>query len=331
MTLPGDPLIRRAMQTPVRVEPGASSFFSRPTNELDPAIMGNGKVLSGVRIWILGTLHTFWNRQGYQASHRWSTVWLAGSGITYQWSAGREMGGAPGDLDVLIGVDFPSFFANNPTWAGTPEVDMANVFNDQFRQSLDPLTAATTINGTTYEVTFYVNPAAADIRNIHPYAAYNLNTESWTVPPPHLPADWDPRRVFGDSWFEQWHRESGEARSIYSRYRNQLMELRSTGSPADVASIGAAMHHTLKEAHDWWESVHGERHKAFAPGGNGYADYYNARWQAHKKDGSIGVVHQLDAIWNEGHKDLAIQCYGDVIPDAQHATAMAAAAVRMGG
>jgi hypothetical protein len=42
-------------------------------------------------------------------------VWLAGSAVSYQWSAARE----PGDLDVLIGVDYIQFRKAHPEYKRT--------------------------------------------------------------------------------------------------------------------------------------------------------------------------------------------------------------------
>src|SRR5881227_3059425 len=91
-------LARAAAAGPVDLTEGQSGYFSAPSNVLDPRLFDGDEIRHEVRVWIINTLYDYW-RQHYRLPIAWSTVWLAGSGISYQWQAAR----GNGDLDVLIG------------------------------------------------------------------------------------------------------------------------------------------------------------------------------------------------------------------------------------
>lgn len=316
-----DALARRAVGERFGVAPGASSFFAHPAARLDPALMDGEHLRPEVRNWIRQTLYGFWASR-YHAVEHWHTIWIAGSGITYQWDAARSVG-EPGDLDVLIGVDFPKFFAANARWRGTPETDMAEAFNDEFRGDLDRRTARQDINGTTYEVTWYVNPNSTDIRTIHPYAAYDVTHDVWTVRPPALPADWDPTRELPSEWFDQFAREAEQAKHITTHATMLATAFGMAGNEGLRRNLAVQLHHEVQMGATLFDSIHGDRHQAFGPGGEGYADYWNVRWQAHKRDGSVAALHQLKDLWTAAHQDITEACSPGGIPDAQHALRLA--------
>lgn len=306
---------------------GSSGYFSKPTADLDPRLFpsGSDRLYPEVRRLILHLLYTFWERK-YHHPQWWSTAWIAGSGITHQWSGGRAVGNSPGDLDVLIGVDFPAFFKTNPQWQGTPDVAMGEYFNAEFREGLWPRTAALTLpaGGAPFEITFYVNPNSADIRNINPYAAYNLTDDTWTVRPIELPEDWDPRTKFPDSWWRQIHAEHSRAKEIVGRFGELKEHLRvltpGTGSYINAAT---ALHEAVRQGREMFDSIHGERHQAFGPDGAGYMDYYNFRWQAGKYLGHVQALHALAKLHAETHRDVTSACYAGADLDHDHALMLA--------
>jgi hypothetical protein len=310
-------LARRAVGQRYGIEPGASSFFAKPTGDFDPSIIDNssGSVRPDVREWLLSRLYGFWAAR-YHAPRHWSTVWIAGSGLTHQWSASRSVG-EPGDLDVLIGVDFPRFYAANPRFRQIPEEALAERFNDEFRAGLDVETAAT--NG----ITFYVNPGATDIRTIRPYAAFDLTHNAWTVRPPEIGSDWDPRTSLPPDWFASFGRETETARGIVGEVNRHIGELRPLrpGTP-DFVNSATLLHDAVRRGAGLFDAIHTDRHKAFGPEGSGYADFYNVRWQAHKENGTVAVLHRLKDLWVASHRDVTERCGGPIL-DARHALTLA--------
>lgn len=318
-----DNLVARALGAAVPEQlTGASSYFAKPTAESDPNLIIGDEVRGDVRRWVLGTLYAYWGRH-YRSAQDWSTVWIAGSALTKQWSASRSVG-QPGDLDILIGVDWPEFHRHNPDYAGIGQAEMATRFNDEFRADLSPTTAAHPLGQQLYEVTWYVNPNSTDIRDIHPYAAFNLNENTWTVRPPELPADWDPRTAYGAGWWDTIRGETAQAQHILRAYRESRARLRllGPGSPGQI-NEATRLHEAVQSGAALFSSIHTDRHKAFGVGGAGYHDYFNFRWQAHKEAGTVSALHQLADIDADAHKDLAATCYNGEILDPDHALTLA--------
>ena len=135
---------------------GDTSYFSTPETGLDPNLFLGTKLRPWVRNGILRILFDYLAVR-YTAPERWATAWLAGSGVSYQWSASRE----PGDLDCLVGVDYVSFRRSNLEYAGLSDREIASTFNEDFNADLMPKTKM----WHGYELTFYVNPQT-NIRDI---------------------------------------------------------------------------------------------------------------------------------------------------------------------
>lgn len=304
---------------PVSPNAGESGYFSSPEDNLDPRLFDGDHIKPDVRNWILNTLYTFWGDR-YHRPKTWSTAWIAGSGISYQWAAGR----GNGDLDVLIGVDYDAFFAANPKFAGLDETDLAAIFNKELHDGLWPSTANTTINGGTFEVTFYVNPNSTDIRNINPYAAYNLSADEWTVRPPTGEA-------FNHSpeFYKHAEAEAQQARGIVDQYNNLSGQIKAMnpGSPGWHNAMRQA-ELLVSQASTMYDSIHLGRKQAFSPGGSGYGDYYNFRWQYHKKQGTAQALHGVAAAHKAAHEEYSATVYGGPIDAADVALRRAVMYVR---
>jgi hypothetical protein len=315
-----DFLVQRAVSSEVpRIRAGASSYFTKPTKELDPALFGpDNKLHQHVREWLLSTISGYWSTR-FHVGVRWATVWLAGSGITYQWSAARS----PGDLDVLIGVDFDSFRRTNPNYSGFSDSDIGALMNEAMKTELWPLTAATHFGTAVYEVTWYVNPNSADIKFIHPYAAYNVTDDEWTVHPPHLGPDWNPEADLPQEWWGQVNREQAQATDLLKEYTNQL-RLAKRGGAAERTNAAVALHHIVQTGASMFHDIHDSRRNAFAPTGKGYRDYYNFRWQAHKRSGVVPALHALAALHAETRNAQESALYGHPLIDSDTALRTAA-------
>ena len=270
---------------------GASAYFSAPEPDLDPALFTGTILKEDVRAWIIAQLLAFWDHEGITAGP-WLHAWLAGSGVSHQWSADR----GNGDLDVLLGIDYDVFIAANPGLKAGNRADLAAVVNEQMRAHLWPLTAAAELGGKKYEVTYYWNPeVSGDITIARPYAAWNLETSTWDVPPLQAPTVTE----FPRQWHEQAAADAARARQVYTDYSGYLAD--ASRLPASNPRFAASMRgldRTTAELRLIWETLHEGRRSAFSAPGQGYGDWHNFRWQAAKANGTVdllrGVIREAD-------------------------------------
>lgn len=290
---------------PVSPTAGESGYFSAPAQTLDPSLFNGETIRPDVRAWILDTLYAFWDTK-YVGAREWSKVWIAGSGVSYQWAAAR----GNGDLDILIGVDFSLFWQANPKFNALSDRDMGEVFNQEFHAELWPKTAQQDINGRTFEVTFYVNPNSRDIRDIHPYAAYNLTSDEWTVRPPSGKDFEHPQE-----YYQSAQREAAEAHLLVDRYNQAVSRVGAPGSP-QWHNATALAESLASQASSMYDEIHLGRKQAFGPGGSGYGDYYNFRWQFHKQQGTAQALHAVASAHNDAREAYNQQVYGAAIEGA---------------
>ncbi|MDJ0463196.1 hypothetical protein [Streptomyces sp. H27-C3] len=300
-------------------EYGASGYFSEPSRELDPNLFDGTHLKPNVREWILHTLREFFLvTPGFD---QWAEVWLAGSGITYQWAADR----GNGDLDVLLGVDFAQFTHHNDRYAGLTSEEAAKYVNESLRNALWPKTANTQIGDRIYEVTFYWNAAhgVKDITAINPYAAYSLTRDDWTVTPPNLPND--VRSSYPDSYRSAADEDEHQAKHLLDRYRFLSASLNAVakGSPAWM-NCATELRTVIAQATSLFDAIHLGRRQAFSPQGTGYSDFNNFRWQAAKETGTVTTLRQLKEVGTTATQFTDIALYGQVIDDAQTALIKAA-------
>lgn len=289
---------------PAQVSQGASGYFSAPQKMLDPHIFDGDHVKPDVRDQILTALYKFWDGRFHQA-HVWSTVWLAGSGISYQWAGDR----GNGDLDVLIGVDWPQFRECNPNAQGLSDAELANVIDEELRIQLWPRTANTNHHGQVYEQTYYVNAGGTDIRDLNPYAAYNLTTDNWTVRPPQLPDN--PRGLYPKAYWDAVGHEQETASGLVDRYnklRNDAAGY-APGSPGRTNTT-ASQRLVVDQAKALFDSIHLGRRAAFGPGGSGYGDFANFRWQAAKENGTVSALRNIAQAGSNARQDYETGSYG---------------------
>lgn len=287
---------------PVEVQGSQTSYFSAPENELDPSLF-SGMVLKGwVRNGILQLLFGFLN-ETYRHADLWAKVWIAGSAVSYQWSAHRE----PGDLDVLIGVDYVQFKKAHPEYQGLTEKEISAMLNEDFRKELQPDTK----DWNGFEVTFYVNPGATDIRSINPYAAYSLTHNEWTVPPTQQGA---PHNAV---WELMAQRDRDMTSDIVKRYSDALTTVQAAQNDAARRNAEVKLHQALMQAYHLYDDIHHARRFAFSQSGKGYSDFYNYRWQAGKKYGTVPALKKMSEYWTAYKAQQADNTYGVELPDTQ--------------
>lgn len=299
----------RYQQAPhASVTPRATSYFSAPEKFLDPRLFDdNNQMHPEVENDLKGRFDDHMGAR-FQNHQAWSKVWLAGSGASYQWSAARD----PGDLDMLVGIDYPECRRHNQVLARLGDVEISRYVTSTFNSDLSPTTAQwspSTHPDSTYEVTWYANPNSTDIRKIRPYAAYQLGAGTWDVEP-----DANPYRP---SYLAQADSDKTMTQTILSRYTAAQEGLQNRNLPPYVRrSHQDALKNSLEQAAALFDDIHDGRHAAFSHHGKGYADPANARWQAGKESGVVPALKVMrDFLQNESAA-LDIAMYGVELPDA---------------
>jgi hypothetical protein len=292
-----DALIAQAH--PVDVEPSETSYFSTSTAGLDPRLFRDGKFIPAVRSSILRILLDYL-KANYQSPEAWTTVWLAGSAVSYQWTAARK----PADLDCLIGINYLMFRQANEKYKAFSDKQIADMLNEGFRSDLHPVTDDFL---NAYELTFYVN-VKSNILEIKPYAAYSLTQDDWTVqpelrtPPSNKSAD---RRADLDKSMTV---------EILSRYSRALSDIGAATTDTARRNAESTLLLAIQQGAALFEDIHSNRRNAFSPSGLGYADPANYRWQAGKASGTVQALKKLKDIHSQGKKSFETKTYGMELP-----------------
>ena len=287
----------------VTLAESTTSYFSKPEDKLDPTIFDDTKIKTWVRNALLRMLHSFLEKT-YRNPEAWATTWIAGSAVSYQWHVQRT----PGDLYILIGVDYVTFRKANLDYSGLTDNEISKMLNEDFRTGLMPDTK----NWEGFEVTFYVNPGATDIRIIKPYAAYDLTHNEWTVHP-------DPQAQGKPipAWEEAAHRDHSKAVEIAARYSQASASLEGAQNSAARRNAEHMLLTSLEQATALWDDIHSSRKRAFSESGEGYGDFYNYRWQAGKRLGTVAALKRLKEYYDSFKDDIASETYGVTLPDTQ--------------
>lgn len=294
------------------VTPSSTSYFSEPEEGLDPSLFDEGGSLhESVREWILSTVHEFLDTK-YRGSAVWSRLWIAGSGVSYQWSADRD----PGDLDLMLGIDYVGFRQLNPGMAGLSDADIAREMNVAMYSELYPEIDGISFGGTHFEVTVYANmgvdASEGGIRFIHPYAAYDVTGDQWTVHPNPRP------QVFTHpSWNLTVESDRQRGENIVHNYSLALEGIRGAQNPAHRVNAESTLKMSLEAASGLYDEIHAGRKAAFGPAGNGYADFHNYRWQAGKHTGVLQSMKRMKDYHSAAQKATEMETYGMELPDTE--------------
>ena len=265
---------------------GASAYFTAAEPGLDPSLFSGGSLRPEIRDYVLGHLSDFLRRQSITAGS-WLHAWLAGSGISYQWKASR----GNGDLDVLLGISPTRFTAANPGFGGLTRQQLAGSVNGLLKSFLWPLTAQAVFGGSTYEVTYYWNPDVTDdIRAVHPYAAWSLDSSRWDVAPDPQP----PVTGFPQEWFDRTAEDAARILELYRNWSQNLADVLVLPPPGVIPGTArAALARVTAELRSIWDTLHDGRRSAFTAGGQGWADWHNFRWQAAKASGTASLLRDV--------------------------------------
>ena len=277
----------------------STSYFSEPETHLDPELFDNKHLKGWVRNGINEILFNFLNHE-YRHPELWTHAWLAGSGVSYQWSASRH----PGDLDCLIGIDYIQFRKANPEYSGLGDRDISEMMNELFKSALQPKTE----NWHGYELTFYVNPGATDIRTINPYAAYSLKYDEWTVPP-----DSTQTPPSKPEWDNVANADARMVDNIHTRYTQAIQDMNMARDLPSRRNAEVRKEAAEQQGVMMWDEIHHNRRMAFNMDGAGYYDFHNYRWQAAKRSGAHQILRDIKnrVIEEEGKQSI----YGTELPD----------------
>lgn len=301
------------MYESVSIAPSAmSSFDAPPKDHLDPHLFDGVHMQPAIRQELLGTILQYLDVR-YEGVHDWLRAWIAGSGASYRWGVGSP----PYDLDVLLGVDWVSFRAQNPDYVRLSDQELASHINEGLRLELWPHTAHW--HGS-YEVTWYVNPHSQDIRTINPYAAYDLIEDAWTVVPSQETPVID----------GEWHRRAAEyarkAEEAVARYSAALSGVNAATNPVHSANARAQFSLAVSQAVGLYDAVHQGRKAAFSPTGGGYGDFSNYLWQSGKRAGWVPALRSIKEFSDAAKTQSDAETYGVELPD--HDTLVRRAALR---
>lgn len=294
------------------LEGGASGYFSAPETGLDPNLFDGETLEPQVRSFITRTLYNELTSLGLSHPAQWVSIWLAGSGVSYQWAADR----GNGDLDVLFGVDWPTLILSNRDWAGVSELQFADWLNEQLKSGLWQRTSQQEIGGRTYEVTFYLNPGVGrDISVIKPYAAYDVRKNGWTVHPtkPDVTS-------YPTAWHNATHADQELTQELLVRHSRLHAEL-AAEQPGTGRwhNLGSALNLVGSQAQALWDDIHGGRHEAFTEQGHGYGDYHNFRWQVAKQSGVVNALKGILEPRQQAREESDASLYGGPIAGASEA------------
>ena len=283
------------------LQPAETSYFSTPAAGLDPRLFQNGKLRPNVRSAILRILTGHVDSK-FTGSSGWMHVWLAGSGVSYQWAAHRD----PGDLDCLVGVDFVQFRESNPSYRGLSDKEISKLFNEGFYKDLQP--SVERFLGS-FELTFYVN-VKSNILDMKPYAAYSLTEDSWTVAPAASAPAVNPQ------WEVNVEKDRINAINIMTKYLTAKNRYEQATNDAVKANARSEMRISQSQAINLYNEIHELRGEAFTETGEGYTDYNNYRWQAGKRTGVVQALRHIKEASEQEAEVLARKTYGVDLPES---------------
>jgi len=284
---------------PISVEPEQTSYFSREAPGLDPRLFYGATMVPSVRSSILRILFEHLGQQ-YSSPETYIHVWLAGSGVSHQWTAART----PADLDCLVGVNYLLFRSSNQQYKALSDKQISAMLNQDFRD----LNKTTANFLDSFELTFYAN-VNADIKAIKPYAAYSVTNDDWTVRPE---IKGQPKNKAGEL---KAAKDVSMANEIIDRYTKALTSIQSSKNDVARRNAEAALKLAVEQGASLFEEIHDNRKMAFSPSGQGYLDIHNYRWQAGKSSGAIRALRKLKDIKDQGKASFETATYGMELPN----------------
>jgi hypothetical protein len=105
------------------------------------------------------------------------------------------------------------------------------------------------------------------------------------------------------------------ATEIIKRYASAYEKVKGARNDAMRINAETALAHAVHQGTLLFEDIHESRSNAFNPGGAGYHDYNNYRWQANKQSGVVPALKKLSDMAKEAQESFAYETYGVELPD----------------
>lgn len=180
-------------------------FFAPGKKGLDPRLFDENEQMHPiVRQHILSLLNSFWAPKYGDSWQSWARVYLAGSEASHFLGPG---GIGNGDLDILIGINYELARHYVDAFTGEPDGALGDRLTEELRAGLnDDVRMLPGPDGKEtgpWENTWFVikDPSGTgDIRNIKPYAAYDMTADDWAVRPVEVPDDFGPEKLPESTW-----------------------------------------------------------------------------------------------------------------------------------
>jgi hypothetical protein len=107
------------------------------------------------------------------------------------------------------------------------------------------------------------------------------------------------------------------ASDIVARYSRALTEMQSAPNDAARRNAEFKLEQALEHGSMLFEDIHRSRKLAFTEFGKGYDDFYNYRWQAGKKYGTVPALRKMHDYLKARQEEQAVETYGVELPDTQ--------------
>ncbi|MEU9405674.1 ParB/Srx family N-terminal domain-containing protein [Streptomyces sp. NPDC048281] len=252
-------------------------FFGPGKTGLDPRLFDESdRMHPAVRQELLSLLNAFWAPKYGDSWQSWARVYLTGSEASH-WYGNN-------DLDVLIGIDHEALNHHVDRFTGEPEGAVDEHLTNELREGLNDdhrmLPGPDGKETGPWESTFYVNPGSYDIRDLKPYAAYDITRDEWAVEPVQVPDDFGPEKLPESTW---------DVFDALTKLIKAVAELPDEARDREGAAL--------------YDYLHADRHSAFGPDGSGLYDPGNAVWKALDKAPGKPLQQLID--WKHAHDGTA--------------------------
>lgn len=223
-------------------------YWGENSKENDQRLFEGDHLRPEVRDYFMHKMAFLMGKLNLSGWTKWTKVYFAGSEAA-KWAPFN------GDLDCLVGIDYDKFRKDNSVYGSMSNEGISEYLTGQMRTHLNNPGTYIEVAGRNVgplDSTFYVNPNSYDIRDIKPYAAYDVTEDKWAVHPLEVPEGWSAQSL-PESF---WDVSEAEANLI-----NVISELPAVERKRVAGQV--------------WEMIHTGRKAAFNEGGKSMFDFNN--------------------------------------------------------